>query len=125
MKEWIQVIDLFYMTILQVLSAVGVTILIDDYIVQEDHEKDNKKSTSRLLVEACLYSGMLWVTIHFVGKLIRMIPFPLDGWYGFNHKKQEEYHFLSIIPPFAIIFCDSIHYKLEEIRHRIKLPVNS
>ena len=85
MKEWIQVIDLFYMTILQVLSAVGITIIIDDYVVKEDHKKDKQKSTARLLIEACLYSGILWIIIHFIGKFIRMIPFPLDGWYGFNH----------------------------------------
>jgi hypothetical protein len=119
MKEFIQVTDLFYMTILQVLSAVGITIIADDYIFREDHKKDKEKSTIRLLLEACLYSGILWIIIHFVGKVIRMIPFPLDGYYGYKHKKSEEYHFLSIIPPFAIIFCDSIHYKLEELRRRI------
>ena len=119
MKEWIQVVDLFYMTILQVLFAVGITIVLDDYILREDHNEDKRKSTARLLIEACLYSGILWIVIYFVGKVIRMIPFPLDGWYGYKHSLNEEYHFISIIPPFAIIFCDSIHYKLEELRKRI------
>lgn len=119
MKEWINIADLFFLTIIQVLSAVMITIILDKYVFQEDHTKDKKKSTIRLLIEACVYSGILWITIYQVGKLIRKIPFPLDGMYGYKHVKNEEYHFLSIIPPFAIIFCDSIHYKLEELRRRV------
>jgi len=118
MKLWIEMVDLCFMTTIEVIVAILITMIIDS-IAHDSPEKDRVKPTWRLILETCFFASILWIMIFLCGKVIKQIPFPLNGWYGYKHSVQEEVKLLTVLTTVAIVFCQSIHYKIEEIRHRV------
>jgi len=119
MKNIIFLIDIFFTTTIEIITAFMISLGLDRYIFKENHENDNATSTTTLLLETCLFCGILGVITYVAGIIIRHIPFPLDGIYGYKHSSYDELKVLSILSVFALIFCDSIQYKLEILRHRL------
>ena len=118
MKHWIEIMDICFMTTIEIIVAIIITMILDG-IANDSPEKDKPKSTLRLILETCFYACILWIMIFLCGKVIKKIPFPLNGWYGYKHSIQEEVKLLTVLTTVTIIFCQTIHYKIEEIRHRI------
>ena len=73
-------------------------------------EKEGKKSTWQVLIELILY---LWV-IYIVRNIIPLIPFPLEGVYGFKHLKVKE---VTGAGMFSVTFFYFQHYYKNKIEH--------
>jgi len=119
MKSFILTIDIFFITTIQLITAFCLAFGLDKYIFQESHENDEHTSSIMLLLETCLFCGIVGVVTYFIGIVIRYIPFPLDGWYGYKHSSYDEVKLLSILSIFTIVFCDSIQYKLTLLKERL------
>jgi hypothetical protein len=111
--------DIFFTTTLEIITAFIISLGLDRYIFKENHINDDNKDTLTLLVETCLFCGIIGVVTYATGIIVRRIPFPLDGIFNYKHSSYEEIKVLSILSVFTLIFCDSVQYKLNILRYRI------
>jgi uncharacterized membrane protein HdeD (DUF308 family) len=82
--------DIFLLSAYYVVAALLISAGIDSVIGKFDKETDKQKSTIRLFAEAILYVFILLVIFYVVRNIIERIPFPLDGWFGFEHSRVKE-----------------------------------
>lgn len=119
MKNLLNNLDIAFLTIIEFIVAISITIIFDKFIIHENHKNDNKKTTFRLIIESCLYIAILWIVIYNVIDYIKKIPFPFEGVYNYSRKSNIHVRSINIIPVFIMVFCDSLNYKLNIIRERI------
>ena len=112
--------DIFYTNSLEIVAAFIIALILDKYVFRENIRSDENTSTAELLLETCAFGGILGIVTYIAGVLIRYIPFPLNGINGYKHSSYDEVRVLSTLSVFALIFCDSIQYKLEILRYRFK-----
>ncbi len=86
----IKIIDIGFITAIYLLLGILLAKLCDRMNGEFDKEKENKKSLWKILVEVILYLWFIGVVIYTVRNMVPLIPFPLDGMYGFNHLMVKE-----------------------------------
>jgi hypothetical protein len=53
-------------------------------------ELDERKSKFRIFLEVCIQFGIIGAIIYGSRVFIKNIPFPLEGWYGYEHSALGE-----------------------------------
>jgi len=86
----IKIIDIGFITAIYLLLGILLAKLCDRINGEFDKEKENKKPLWKILVEVILYLWFIGVVIYTVRNVVPLIPFPLDGMYGFNHLMVKE-----------------------------------
>ncbi len=86
----IKIIDIGFITAIYLLLGILLAKLCDRMNGEFDKEKENKKPLWKILVEVILYLWFIGVVIYTVRNMVPLIPFPLDGMYGFNHLMVKE-----------------------------------
>lgn len=110
--------DIFYTNSLEIIAAFIIAVVLDRYLFRENVRSDENTPTTQLLLETCVFGGILGIITYVAGVFIRLIPFPFNGINGYKHSSYDEVRVLSTLSVFALIFCDSIQYKLEILRYR-------
>mgnify|MGYP003350142708 CR=1 FL=1 len=62
---------------------------------------DESKSKTRVFLEVCVQFGIVGAILYWSRVLIKNVPFPLDGLYGYEHANLGE---LRSLPLFVFIF---------------------
>jgi hypothetical protein len=62
---------------------------------------DPSKSRLRIFVEVCAQFGVIGALVFFMRHVIKNVPFPADGMYGYQHSTNGE---LRSLPLFVFIF---------------------
>jgi hypothetical protein len=86
----IKLIDICFITTIYFLVGTAIAKLIDKILGPFDKEKENKKNVLQILLESIVFLSIIGMLIYVLRNLIELIPFPLDGWYGFQHKRVKE-----------------------------------
>lgn len=86
----IKIIDIGYITVIYVILGIFLARLCDKYLGKFDEKKANKKTIFQHMIELILLLWFIGVVIYIVRNLVPLIPFPLDGYYGFKHLKVKE-----------------------------------
>lgn len=86
----IKILDIGYIAAIYFVFALICGILIDKYIGDYDPEKDKEKSLFKLWVDNIIFLWFIGVLIYIARNLVELIPFPLDGYQGFQHKRVKE-----------------------------------
>jgi hypothetical protein len=86
----IKVIDIGYVTVIYFVSGATISIIMDNYLGKFDPKKADKQSIFRITIEIILHLWFLGFLNYMARNLIFYIPFPLDGYKGFQHSKVKE-----------------------------------
>lgn len=118
-KHLIAVLSIFYFSTIEMLLAFGSTIVLDFLFLRQMRKDANDASTLKLLAQAGVYMGILMTIVYYGRTFLRMIPFPLDGLFGFKHSSMEEWVHLEAFFFFAIFYWDGLTLLVTELRERI------
>lgn len=110
----IKIIDIGYITVLYIMFSIGIAYITDKVMGKFDEKKQRNKSKVRLTIELICEMWIYGVFIYIVRNLVGLIPFPLDGYQGFEHSKVKE---LTAVNPSVftftyILFSDYLKNKL-------------
>lgn len=115
----IKIIDIGFITAIYLVLGIVLARLCDNYLGDFDEEAENNKPRWISIVELILYFWFLGIIIYFVRNIVYLIPFPMNGIYGFQHEKVKE---LSGDTTFAVSFVYFQNYyqkKLQNILERL------
>lgn len=113
----IKMLDIAYLGIIYATIAISVSIAIDKTIGEFNKQESDKKSTARIISE--IYGNIALVSVagYIIRNIVELIPFPLDGCYGFDHKNVKE---LSG----GLVFTFAIFYYQTNLRKKIDYLFN-
>ncbi len=116
------IIAIFYVTVLYVIFGIYVVTLLDEFGVNTFlSEDDEKESFFRQVLGLGVVVG-LTACIAYIGRnLIQLIPFPLDGVYGFDYKDVREVNTGHILFVFLFGFSAIIFNKMEHLKDKLNL----
>ena len=118
----IKIFDIGYITILYIALSITFAILTDKIMGEFDAKKEGKKSKLRLTIELILTVWLYGVLIYFVRNVVGFIPFPLDGFHGFEHKKVKELNSATVFTFTYVLFSKFIKAKLSFYYDNIVIP---
>ena len=111
----LKLLDIGYLSLIYFTIAFGLTIVISNYVLGEfDPKEQEHKSSLQLFLECFFHFWMLLVIIYFVRNMMEFIPFPFDGYMGFEHMRVEpakkDVAFTFLIMWFPPYLRDKIQY---------------
>ena len=86
----IKILDIGYITVIYVMFGIILAKICDKKLGNFDEKEADKKSIYKHVFELILLLWLIGVIIYIVRNLVPLIPFPLDGLYGFKHLKMKE-----------------------------------
>ena len=119
----IKIFAIFYVAVLYTIFGIYITTLLDEYgfndlLINNDDKND---SIFRLVFETSVIVGII-AAFAFIGRnLIQIIPFPLDGLFGFKYDNVKELASGSILLVFMFTFSASLFNKIELLRSKLNL----
>lgn len=86
----IKIIDIGYIIVMYFLFGFACAMMLDSVLGRYDKEHAQTKSTTRLTCETLVIMWCIGVVTYLVRNLAEAIPFPLDGFHGFQHSRVKE-----------------------------------
>ena len=117
----IKLIDIGYITAIYMLLGILAAKLCDKYFGEFDADAENKKPFAQSMAELILYLWFIGIVIYIVRNLVPLVPFPLDGIYGFDHLKVKEVTSAATFAVAFIYFQVFYQQKLKHVFSRISL----
>lgn len=111
----IKILDIGYITAIYFVLGIILAKLCDKKLGKFDEKKASEKSIYRHIFEMILYLWFIGVVIYIIRNLVPLIPFPLDGVYGFQHLKVKELIYATVFPISFLYFQQYYQNKLKYI----------
>ena len=108
---FVKIIDIAYVSIIYFIMAYFCAGIMDSYFVRVFGNEYKEKHKYRLIGECILQVVIIAIISYLVRNLVSMVPFPLDGMFGFKHKWLKE---LSESGGFFSVFFIIFQYNLQE-----------
>jgi hypothetical protein len=86
----IKILDIGYITVLYFGIAISLSVMTDKIMGKFDPVEASKKTKLMLLLEVILHLWCYGVMNYIVKNIVELVPFPLDGYQGFQHKRVKE-----------------------------------
>lgn len=101
------------------VAWVGVLCFVFAYLVSMGLDKmtpplDSSKARWRTFLEVCIQFGIIGAIIYWSRVFIKNVPFPLDGWSGYEHSALGE---LRSLPLMVFIFMFFQKRTQDKMRH--------
>ena len=119
----IKIFDMGYITILYVTLSLLCAISVDKIFGEFDEKIEVEKPLWRLTVEFILTIWLYGVLIYVVRNLIELVPFPLDGYHGFSHKRVKELNSAMVFTFTFVLFSKYLKAKLDFYYKFLKLKL--
>jgi hypothetical protein len=117
----IKIIDMGYVTMIYFVLGIFLAKICDKFLGNFDIEKEEKKPLYISIIEFLLYIWFIGVVIYIVRNIIPLIPFPLDGMYGFKHLKVKEVTSGSVFAISFIYFQTHYESKIKYISSKLNI----
>ena len=119
----IKIVDIGYISILYIIVSLICAIITDKVMGEFDEKVEAKKPMWQLTLEFILTVWLYGVLIYIVRNLIELVPFPLDNYHGFSHKKVKELSYAMVFSFTFLLFSKYLKAKLDFYYKFIKLRV--
>lgn len=86
----IKIIDIGFITAIYFSLGLFLAKACDNVAGEFDEEKENQKPLWKIIIELTFYFWFIGIVIYVVRNVIPLIPFPLDGMFGFDHMMVKE-----------------------------------
>ncbi len=110
-----------YVTMIYFVLGIFLAKICDKCLGNFDIEKEEKKPLYKSIIEFLLYIWFIGVVIYIVRNIIPLIPFPLDGMYGFKHLKVKEVTSGSVFAISFIYFQTHYESKIKYISSKLNI----
>lgn len=115
----IKILDIGYIASIYFLLAFGIAAAMDRMLGPFDTYAARKKSTPRLLLETMVHIWVSGVIIYLARNVVEKVPFPLDGVYGFEHKRVKELGNGAVFTFIFLFFSYNLRKRLEFLYQRV------
>ena len=109
----IKILDIGYITSLYFILGVILAKSCDKYLGKFDEKNEKQKTIVKIVIELILYLWFIAIVVYIVRNVIPLIPFPLNGIYGFDHLKVKE---VTSATMFSISFIYFQQYYQDKIK---------
>lgn len=110
----IKILDIGYITAVYFALGLVCATIVDNYLGKFDEKKEKQKTLLRSTIELLLHLWVTGVIIYIVRNIIPLIPFPLEGIYGFEHRRVKE---VSSAAMFAVAFLLFQKYYQAQVKY--------
>jgi hypothetical protein len=117
----IKIFDIGYITAIYLLLGVILGKYFDKKLFKFNKNNEDAKTTYQIIGELIIYSWIIGVILYVVRNVIPLIPFPLDGIYGFDHMKVKEVTSASAFLVTFVYFLEDYQTKLRSLYTRLKI----
>lgn len=117
----IKIVDIGYITVLYLIISLICAIITDKVMGEFDEKVEAKKPIWQLTLEFILAVWLYGVLIYVVRNLIPLVPFPLDNFHGFSHKKVKELSSAAVFSFTFVLFSKYLKAKLDFYYKFIKI----
>ncbi len=119
----IKLIDIAFVTFLYGISALIVAGLLDKYvftkITLQPGVEDKDKNKYVLVLETLICLAITGIVAYLLRNLLQLVPFPLEGVYGFSHMRVPEVKSGNIISVILIFFAYTFRNKMVILQSKI------
>lgn len=120
---FIKIIAIAFVTVVYSFGGLLLTAGADRYLINDFYDRTDedldKKSTSRHLGETTAILALFGVLAYIGRNLLQLIPFPLEGVYGFKYMNVKEVTSGSLILWILINYSPVLTNKIKIIRKRL------
>lgn len=116
----IAIISILFLGLGYVLAAIINYLQPSLYDSEEDRKNEIvRKSKPKLIFDIIITLILIAVGFYAIRQIIRLIPYPLEGFYGFKEKKMEEIHGVIFFAPVFFLLQPKLVEKITYIRNHI------
>ncbi len=120
---FIKIVAIAFVTVVYSFGGLLLTVGADRYLIKDFYDKTDKelekKSTSRHLGETTAILALFGVLAYIGRNVFQLIPFPLEGVYGFKYMNVKEVTSGSLILWILINYSPVLSNKIKIIRKRL------
>ena len=107
----IKILDIGIITMIYFGLSLFFSTSTDKFMGKFDKEKESKKSKLLLTFELMFMIWMYGVLIYVVRNIVWAIPFPLDGFHGFEHHRVKELESAMVFTFTFVFFTKFIKFR--------------
>jgi hypothetical protein len=120
----VKCIDIGYVTIIYFVIAHAIGFYLDKLFVVFYGKDNDKKSTFELMKEIGFQIILVGIISYIVRNFVEYIPFPLDGFFGFQHVRLKELTDISYFAIFLMMFQYDLQDKLLVIQKKFDTKIS-
>ena len=110
----IKIIDIGYVTLVYFILGLIFAKTGDKIFGKFNEKKENTKPIIKITFEIILYLWVIGVIMYTVRNIVPLVPFPLDGIYGFDHLRVKEVTSGAV---FILAFISYFEYYQKKIKN--------
>lgn len=85
-----KIFNIGWATVAYFFIALVVLFILEKIYGRFDEKKYEKMSTQEIVIELIVYLWVIGIATYIVRNLFTLVPFPLDGIMGYDHKRVKE-----------------------------------
>ena len=93
--------------------------MCDMYFGEFNKSEEEKKPIWQTVIEIILYAWFMGIVVYFIRNIVPLIPFPLNGVYGFDHLRVKEVTSASAFLVTFIYFQENYQAKLKYLHSKL------
>ena len=115
----IKMLDISCIGIYYFLLTLITSLFLVKIFPKYDKEKYKKISSFKLVLELLLRVCLIMLSVYFIRIIVKKIPFPLDGYYGYDHNRVRELNGVVIMAFSILVLQKDFKEKTELFGNRI------